>query len=313
MSKEIKLEIYNFGVRNKRDKEYILLDKLSGNVDFSNFLQDYVKSLDKQIFVNDHQKKSIQFDGSKTSFNTSKRIISGVVESGDYGIAGRIVDRHTKKQVYRKKVDDLDIKPFYFLLYLPKKKATGILILQRFGVHGVNTVLTSHLSSFFKDRFSDLILDFSPFVSKKLARSFIEKGSIKELSLRRYNLPSDVIDKLGLGKYEEDILSIELRISAKPRRSLNVNDRVKKFINNPNAAFFDVKELKSIGFDGENESKIRVELGSSMRTIDLSDTGQIRPYYDIDKDVEKDKDGIPVFSSIDKIANDFLNDIISEI
>lgn len=313
MANEIRLEIYTFSIRQKREKEALNLDSFSGGTDCLIFFKDYIASFEKKLFINDKQKKSIQFDGSFLKINTSKRIISGVIESGDYGIESKIVDKNTQKQKFTKLVDDLDIKPFYFLLYFPKNSKYGFIILQRLGVFGINSIFSNHLSTFFKTKYDDLIIDFAPFVSKKLAKAFIEKGSIKELSLRRYNLPEDVADKLGILEYHEDILSIELKITAKPKRSISINNKVKKFINNPNGAFFDVQELKRIGFDGENNSKIKVMLGKNTRTIDLSDTGQIRPYYDIHDEVEKQKNGHPKFSSIDEIAKSYLEDLLNEI
>ena len=313
MANEIKLEIYTFGIRGKRENEYIKLDSLSEDVDFMTFFKEYISSFEKILLVNDKQKKSIQFDGKNIKFNSGKRLISGVIESGDYGVESKIVNKDTKKQKFTKLADDLDIKPFYFLLYIPANKTKGIIILQRLGIYGINSVFTSHLDSFFKSKFDGLVLDFAPFVSKSLAKSFIDKGSIRELILRRYNLPSDVIDKLGLTQFHEDILSIELKISSKPNHAINLNKRVKKFINEPNAAFFDVPELKRIGFDGENESKIKVTMGKNTRTIDLSDTGQIRPYYDIHDEVKKKPNGHPEFTSIDLIAKSHLNDLLSEI
>ena len=66
--------------------------------------------------------------------------------------------------------------------------------------------------------------------------------------------------------------------------------------------------------DGEHEEKIKVKLGGNTRTIDLSDTLAIKPYFDIEEEVEKDaRTGHPIFASIDEIAKQYVKDISKEI
>jgi hypothetical protein len=310
MAYEIKLEVYTLGIRNERVINCIRLDSLFGNSDFFSFFQEYVSSFDKKLSLNKVQQKSIKFRSGSLNVNSAQRIISGIIDSGDYGIESSIVNIKTGIEKYHKTIEDTDIKPFYFLLYIPKSSDKAFVILQRLGIYGINGIFRTHLENFIKGKSDDLVVEFSPFISHKLAQSFINDGDIKEISLRRYNLPTDVTDKLGMESLEEDILSLELKITAKRKRSLHFNNQVKKFINNPNAVMFDIKELKSLGFNGEHKSSIKVRLGKNTRTIDLSETGQIRPYYDIDEEVKKDASGHPDFDSINNIAIKLLNDEI---
>lgn len=82
-------------------------------------------------------------------------------------------------------------------------------------------------------------------------------------------------------------------------------------MSNKNAAFFDIKPLHDFGFTRENtQITIKVKDGTKKYNIDLSDTGQIKPYYNIDDEVKKDDEtGQPTFSSIDKIAKELLENI----
>ena len=66
---------------------------------------------------------------------------------------------------------------------------------------------------------------------------------------------------------------------------------LKKYVKDANSDFFEVKELEDIGFDGTHKIKVRSKYNGTTRTIDLSDTGQIRPYYDVN----------------DKISNNIFN------
>jgi len=236
-------------------------------------------------------------------------MISGIIESGDYGYESVIYDIHSGSEQYKREVDDTEIKPFYFLLYLPQNDNKGFVILQRFGIYGIHSIFKHHLTEFFRTRYSDLQLEFNPFVSAQLARTFLEQGNIKEFVLTRYNLPSDVVESLGMIGHEEDIMSIELTIKARRNRSLPLNNRVNRFMNNNNARIFDIRELDALGFNGDHKSKIKVNLGRNKRTIDLSETGNIRPYYDINNEVDKDVSGHPTFDSIDSIAKSLVSDL----
>jgi hypothetical protein len=289
------------------------LDRFINQNDFFKFFQDYISSFDHHLEINDVQKRSLILDSERLKYSSQSRMISGIIESGDYGYESTLYDIKSGEEQYKRKVDDTEIKPFYFLLYLPVKDNKGFLILQRFGIYGIHSIFSKHLTDYFKQKFSELQLDFNPFVSAQLAKLFLEKGNIKEFVLTRYNLPTDVIDRLGMYGHEEDIMSIELTIKARKNKFLPLNNRVERFIKNPNVSIFDLKEFESLGFDGEHKSKMVVSLGRNKRTVDLSDTANIRPYYDIDNEVQKDSSGHPVFESIDSIAKSLMTDLQTEL
>jgi hypothetical protein len=313
MANEVKLEVYTLKVRESGNTtDTISLDNFVEGHDFLTFFQGYISSFSHQLELNDNIKRSLKLDSNRLNVNSGKRIISGVIESGDYGYESTIYNTESGEERYKRQVDDTEIKPFYFLISLPSKDDKGYVILQRHGVHGINGIFKAHLTKFFKEQYANLQLDFEAFVSRSLAQAFIDKGSISEFRLTRYNLPSDIADKLGLIGHEEDIMSIEFTIKARRNRFLPLNGKVKKFIENRNARMFSVKELNDLGFDGDHKSKIKVEMGGNKRTVDLSDTGQIRPYYDIDSEVKKDISGHPVFDSIDNIAQELMVELLTE-
>jgi hypothetical protein len=314
MANEIKLEVYTIRVRKSGETDKFLpLDRFINQNDFFKFFQDYISSFDHHLEINDVQKRSLILDSERLKYSSQSRMISGIIESGDYGYESTLYDIKSGEEQYKRKVDDTEIKPFYFLLYLPVKDNKGFLILQRFGIYGIHSIFSKHLTDYFKQKFSELQLDFNPFVSAQLAKLFLEKGNIKEFVLTRYNLPTDVIDRLGMYGHEEDIMSIELTIKARKNKFLPLNNRVERFIKNPNVSIFDLKEFESLGFDGEHKSKMVVSLGRNKRTVDLSDTANIRPYYDIDNEVQKDSSGHPVFESIDSIAKSLMTDLQTEL
>jgi len=310
MANEIKLEIYSVRLRKSRDKDnYLPMDNFAGQNDFFSFFQNYISSFDHRLEINDNQKRSLILDSSKLRYQSQSRMISGIIESGDYGYESTLYDIVSGEEQYKRKVEDTEIKPFYFLLFLPLNEDKGYLILQRFGIYGIHSIFKNHLSDYFRQSYPDIILEFNPFVSTQLAKAFLERGFIKEFTLTRYNLPTDVIDRLGLVGHEEDIMSVQISIKARRNKFLPLNDRVGRFIDHPNTRIFDIREFEALGFDGEHKSKMVVSLGKSKRTIDLSDTANLRPYYDIDSEVQKNSSGHPEFNSIDTIAKGLMEDL----
>src|SRR5690606_30902490 len=128
---------------------------------------EYIKSFDHQLEINENQKRSLKLDSENLIFDTGKRMISGIIESGDYGYESTLVNIKTGKKEYDRTVDDTEIKPFYFLIYLPKNTAVGYAILQRLGVYGIHSIFKNHITDFFKLRFANLQLELSQFISKE--------------------------------------------------------------------------------------------------------------------------------------------------
>lgn len=311
MANEVKLECYTLKIREKRSIKYFNLDTTEGG-DFLELFTNYIRDFDKELLTSSRKKKSLQFNIDSLNYGSTQRIISGIIESGDYGIGGLIKNINTGRVRLQKETTDSDIKPFYFLLSIPKDRQTGMLILQRFGIHGIKTVFVNHLKDYISQKNPNSFLEISPLVSKQLAKVFIEHGGIKEVSLRKYSLPTDIINSLGLGGYEEEMLNLEIRLIAKKNKLLPFNDRVKKFINDPGARLFDVKEFNELGFNKEHKTSVKVTHNGNTRVIDISDTGQIRPYYDIDKEVSKNSNNHPEFDSIDSIARGLIEDLNQE-
>lgn len=308
MANEIKLEVYTIKIRQKGDDKHLSIHDTFG--DIATFVSNFIKSNDT-MQIDESHKKSIQFNTKKLSVSEKQNFFSGIIESGDYGTESEIKDMDTGALRYHKRKNDLDVKPFYFLFWLPATANAGFIFLQRTGVFGINTLFSIAFRNYVRDISEAIHVSFNPFVSKSLAKSFLKNGTLKEISLSRYNLPTDVADRLGFSEFKEDIHSIELIIRSKG--GFRKKSRMQKFMDNSDGKFFDFPALEEIGMDGKHKEKIKVNLGGNTRTIDLSDTLQIKPYFEIDY-VEKDpKSGHPIFESIDSIAKQFAEDIKREI
>lgn len=306
---EIKIEVYTFKVRERGQTEkYDLLNNVVGE-DFMVFINRFISQFDKNLLINKKLKKSFQIIEGSVKISKNKRMIAGIIESGEYGDETKIVTQKGKHK-FTKESQDLAIRPFYFLINVPVDGGIGYILLQRTGVHGINNLFQNSLREFFELNYKEHKIDIAQFLSKELVQQFISKGGIQEVILTRYNLPKDVTSKLKLTSISQHVKGIQIRIMASAKNFLGLHKEVNRFLDDPNAYFFDALPFKEMGFDNNYDVAVKVKNGNKTRVIDLSDSGQIRPYYDIDKDVKKDpKTGHAIFESIDSIAVELLNEL----
>ncbi|MEZ7500787.1 hypothetical protein QO200_18895 [Flavobacterium sp. Arc3] len=142
-----------------------------------------------------------------------------------------------------------------------------------------------------------LLLRDENYIEEEIIQNYIEKGEYNSINLTRKNIPRDLCDKY-LGGYEE-AGEYELELVIKTKKGTDFKDVTKqKILNNMenNNGFFNTKEFDSIGFDNSSTLKIVSTFDGTTKTIDLSDTMKIRPYYTIK--VELDGKGFADFESI---------------
>ncbi len=308
---EIKIEVYTFKVRERgqTDKFEILTDVLGA--DFIDFINLFIGQFDKVLLINKKLKKSFQVIENSIKITKDKRSVAGIIESGEYGDETKILTQKGKHK-FTKDSDDLAVRPFYFMINVPKKGYIGYIMLQRTGVHGINNLFQNSLREFFEINYKEHKIDIAQFLSKELVQQFISKGGIQEVILTRYDLPKDVTNKLNLSAISKEMKGIQIRIMANAKNFLGLHKEVTSFLEDSNAYFFDALPFKEMGFDDNYELSVKVKSGNKSRIIDLSDSGQIRPYYDIDKDVKKDaKTGHVIFDSIHEKALELLNELTS--
>lgn len=312
MANDIKLEVYTFSVRklnsSLQNPEYFKLSDINGK-DLLNLFKEYFTYLEGGLEKNDSQMKAIRLKEKSLRIKSGERSYSGIFESGSYGYQSDIVNVNTNKKKSTKTTEDAEILPFYFLLHIPQKMDVGVIMLQRFGQYGINTVFRESLRIFLSEK-HQISIDINEYVSKELAEEFLKEDSIKEIILTKNNLPSDVANQLNLSSYDTKSLCLEIRVKAGNGKSfLGLSAAITNHIGDPNTKFFSPSPLKKLGIDGTHKvSVVSRTKGGGTRTIDLSDTMKIRPYYDINDQIETIL-GHPVFDSIDKEAKKLLDEI----
>ncbi|MEB3120932.1 MAG: hypothetical protein VKL41_06880 [Snowella sp.] len=306
---KISLSTYTIRVNKKRehdkDKEtpaYCKLSSFDGYTDLFSVILDFLQN---NLVSNTNIKNDLYKSYIKISELVRKeRIISGIVESGHYGVPSKIRDVETDLITYKKKRNDADVLPFYFLFYLPKDTNEGILILQRTGIYGVRTDIGSFLNKHFSSKYKNFLMEINTLVNQEQIKKLLYKGVIKKLRCVKYSASRDRFDGLDEG-HEEFPLDIEIVLSANRIPFIN---KIKEFFDS-NCSVKNLIELRDFNFDYDTV-KIDLEINGSLRTVDLSYLPRVRNSFDISDKIVRGDDGQPTFQSIHEVSYDYLQDII---
>jgi hypothetical protein len=314
MADRIQLEVYSFGIRENRSDDYRNFGGFhneGGNV--VSFLSTFMRYCDslRTMKVDEVTKRTYELlDGS---ILVRGNIISGLLEYGVFGYSSKIKNTGDGEVKYNRENGDTEPRPYYFLIYAPDEHDTGIIMLQRTGRNGIKSVFEATLKKFYRDNFDQLIIEMRSAIPRQLIDRYIDEGNFGSLTLTKYGLPGDIADRIldndRVENFNADQLKIEIKISSRIG-GIPANFRVRNFINDHEALFFDIEEIRALGFDNESRFQIESTLGGKKRTIDLNDNMRFKPYYDINDDVNFDINGNPTFESINIEANALLNDLM---
>jgi hypothetical protein len=249
---------------------------------------------------------------TKVDHNGS-RSISGVVESGSYGINSKVRNVETDNITYEKNKNDAEVLPFYFLFYIPRDTNEGILLLQRTGKHGIVSILKYSLDKYFSDKYRTFKLEINTLVQEEIIIKMLCNGTIKKLRCVKYQAPVDIFDCLDEG-HKENSYNMELVLSA---HKIPIKEKLRSVLDSwrMSGDKFNVKslvELRDFNFDYDTV-KVDVEIGDSTKTFDLGSLFTTRADYDISDQVILETDEHPTFASMQNISKTYLNDLIKRI
>lgn len=304
------LSAYTVRVDKKRGKEdknkqqqpsYCRLNTFDGYTDLYDVMLAFLQGL-KTNTKNDTYKTYMR----AIHVEPDGRSITGVVESGVYGLSNNLRDVETDSVTYKKRKNDADVLPFYFLFYLPKDTNEGVLLLQRTGKFGIRTNLGNFLNTHFSKQYPGYLVEINALVQEELIKKILYGGIIKKLRCVKYHAPLDSIDGLDEG-HQEVPFNMEIVLSA---NRIPFMDRIQKFFDS-DCNVKSLVEIRDFKFDYDTV-KLEVEVNGSIRTFDLGYLQKARTYYDISEQVVMDSDEQPTFQSIQQVAKKYLNEIIQE-
>lgn len=240
--------------------------------------------------------------------NETDSIITGVIQFGECdGSTEEGINIKTGEQTYKKTPEDAGVIPYYFLMYLPDDKNTGVIMMQRHGVKGIYKCLSKELKELFKEQFPNHKFYLNPLVPGKLIKDISD--NIKEINIISYDIPSDLgeryFNRIGFEPHETKLV-----ISVKPKRNKLL--REPDLIKNVRKGKINVTEIRQeLGYLPE-KIQVSFDYNGKIRKMDILADRKITHYFDITDDIELDQ-GHPIFSSIDKYCKVFLNDLLYEL
>ena len=303
------LACYTIRLRRKGSRDFMQLDSFQGNEDLVNVFNQYL--------VQRTTAHSDDPDGQKllhvTRSQQNSRVISGIVETGQYGYEAELHDVNTFTVSHVRTPNEAEMVPFYFLVSIPHNRDEGVLLLQRRAQFGIRTVFLKDFSEYFRNLYPEIIVEFNPLVTQELIDRYLNGGILKQLRLVRFAVGTDIASNV-VGGHDEQSDQIELRISAKRNEALPYISRILDSIREgrPPDQLIELSEISDVDFDYDTV-KVELEMNGTRRTVDLSDLSKLRAYYDITSDVEVGTNGHPVFESIHAIASDLLDDALAQL
>jgi hypothetical protein len=300
MPRSHSLAAYSINVWNFEEREReVISDFGDEQDDLMDLLSTFLSSLQAKA---SHDKEHRQLLTVETlKIDKKARTICGVIETGEYGSESKLRDVETQEIVYKKKIKEAAMLPFYFLVDLPEGSEDGILVLQRTGMFGIRKILAAVIDFWFDEKFPDFGFRLHPLAEPGDLEKYKE-GQVETVRFIGYDIPGDIADALSTANKKFDG-HVELVITARRGSFLNVRDRIRRYFNKEVELnkFIALKETKF----KYQDVKLKTKVGRSKRTVSLADLKLLRSYYDITDEVAIDPaTGHPSFDSIDRLAKD---------
>ena len=313
------IEVYYFNLRRKGGKKNL---SFSYGDDIYELLKNgFTSFIDstKTGPVNPAEKRTVRIPAAvdgKTFWgsNDAHRSVFGILESGVYGKRLEVVDKDDPRRVLYTSADDnaAVIKPFFFLICVPRTGDKGFIILERTDNEGIFNLLYILLYSFLKEKlpWEGQQQEYTIKPHNYLSHEYIEtlkNGNIKSLRLSVNQLPKDLTDRYMLNGIAE-VASMSIVLTFK--KGLLPNTDLAKAIKDNTSIFSTEDEgFQDIFHDSQRSIVTDAKINgiSKERTVYLSDESQrlIRPYYLLD--VACGPKGYPTYESIRDAALAFID------
>lgn len=301
----ISLESYLVKVNEKNTDKSLDFNNIgSENISLNEIILDYLDTR-RQGKLIESTEKLLQIQ--EYDFDGGKEFIRGRLERGAYGFSSKIINIESNVLKYDKAANEAEMLPFYFLTFLPNSYNRGLLLLQTFGQYGFKTDLEKDLNDYVSEVGLNIKIIINSLAPKKVIENYLEKGSIKKMRLIKYNLPDDITDWQSQDRFEDECY-MEVSINAKKQKNINYyKNGILKLINRE-IENDELVEIEGFNFDYD-EVKVELKVGKKRRTINLTDTTQVRGKFDVTEQVNIMDSGHPTYESIDREAEGLILDL----
>ena len=238
-------------------------------------------------------------------------VLRAKINSGFFGSSSEIIDGTTKQKKWSKTVTDIELRPFYLYVVLPKDSDIvtvnkGMLLFQNEGIFGIKTITTENIQRFFSQNFNISLIcrTISPDL---FMQKIVTQDSLRKMILIKDLTSYDRADNghFGYGKEVRTIANLTFGVGSWQ----NMQDKFFHFMGNRYSLFeFEGKEYNSL--------KLNVSIGGRERTIDLHNLGSLSIIEGIPDEIQM-ADGHPNLEKLDQhmlqVAGEYLSEMALEI
>lgn len=303
----------------KQDKIFSLNSDMSGTYNEQEYTIYNAQELFESFFhahenmEKDDIKKqtfSCRYEDSYTRDTAAFKMIYAKIQSGIYGTSSVIYDADTNRVKLKKSAKDIDVRPFYVFVILPKdtedmKVQKGMLIFQNVGQFGVKTVTTDLMQSYFSSNYGITII-CKTIAPELFIKKVIRRDNIKKLVMVKNVKSVDDADfRRGYGKEVREIGELHFSDTFWSK----IYDKILWVAGAKNNLF----EFEDISYD---TLKVVVDIGGRNRKIDLHNLENLSIIEAIPEEIRM-SDGHPdeqlLIEHFTEVAAEYLDEMVLRI
>lgn len=300
MANSITITPYALRIRDTTTGDNLRLDALPNNLTLIGLMSDYLTMRTGAKSVDNDSRHALK----ALSLNSRHHHeIDGIIQGGSFGFEAEIENLDTG-DIFTRTPQDCEYLPFYFSLNTATGQDEAILMLQRFGVFGVKSILETDFRSYVAGRIPDARVSINPIITDEYLEQVIG-GTVKSITCVRFNVPNDVANSLGLDDHDEENATMETTVKAKRDHFLGI-PRWMRDIAHDWSAHGRVIEISGIEY---NDVKLHIDVGGKTKSVRLSDLKKVRMSLDVTGSVTMGGDGHPTLSSMRQAVEELLSSI----
>lgn len=275
--------------------------------DYSILFKDFFES-HTMIQIDEVKQQSFQceYETAPIIDNEEYNVYCAKIHSGDYGSSSEIINVDTKETKYQKSVDDIDVKPFFVFIVIPKdndkiKVQKGMLIFQNIGPYGIKTITTTKMQDHFSNNFG-ISIQCNCIAPKLFIERVLKKNKLNKICLIKNYKSNDIADNLSKG------YGTEVRVLSNLDLSENQFKKLMESIKYASGGKYNLFEFEHTLY---HNAKVQVKIGEHVKTINVHNIDRLSIVEEVPDDI-KSINGHPDKTKLTNYVKNTIDDYLSE-
>jgi hypothetical protein len=267
MATTFALAAYTLHVHKKRDPKTLQpLDNFDGaGGDLLVLLHAYHNWVSKNPIHHRGDKRLFEV----LSVSRRKRRLNIKTETGDYGLESRLRNVRTGTDTAKRTTDDAELLLLRNSFFVPKAKDKALLLTERVGRRGQVSIFSRTFKDAFAARFPGYMLVIEAVAPAEAIAESFEHGGLKSITLSKHSIPPDVADRFKMSDgVELGTMATVIRAKKGTFFSRNTSEEIEKALGDPQVR----RSLLTVGAEEYNELRVQLQVGSSVRNVDVSNS-----------------------------------------